>query len=150
MGIKEFFFKLLSRKKSQFAKTNLNSTPTSSQLSEGGISTQFYYRNNHPIPVRCQERIQLSNAEGKGNPHGEFCTSIVNFTLNQIPSISGKAILDELYAHGHAKSLRIRINNKSKMRDTEGARAELLDHYKKYHTGSRIDPNKANTSRILG
>ena len=36
------------------------------------------------------------------------------------------------------------------MRDTEEARTELLEHYKKYHTGTKIDPTKANSSKNLG
>ena len=68
------------------------------------------------------------------------------FSIKQINNLNDKAIRDELYSHGHAKFLKLPRN---KSRSLDQAKEELTLHYKKYHTGKRVDTSEANTSKNL-
>jgi hypothetical protein len=143
LGNKETFFKTIAKKKSAFAFESLSNTPTCSQESK---NQGTFYTNDLPIPLRCQERIDLSDRTEKTNPHGKNCTVTAKFSINQIDHLMSHAVLDELYEHGHAKFLKLPRN---KTRDLNQAKEELKFHYKKYHTGKKVDPCKPNTSKNL-
>ena len=143
MGNKETFFKTISKKKSAFAVQSLSNTPSCSQETK---NQGIYYTNDLPIPLRCQERIDLNERTDKVNPHGRNCTVTAKFSINQINNLMSNAVLDELYEHGHAKFLKLPRN---KTRDLNQAKEELILHYKKYHTGNKVDPCKPNTSKNL-
>jgi hypothetical protein len=143
LGNKEIFFKTLAKKKSALALESLNNTPSCSQETMG---TTIQFSNDLPTPVRCQERIEINKGFEKPNPHGEICCVTTKFSINQIKDLNGNAVLDELYAHAHAKYLKLPRN---KTRDLSQAKEELTLHYKKYHTGQKIDPSKPNTSKNL-
>ena len=143
LGNKELFFKTISKNKSAFALDSLSNTPSCSQELKG---KNVFYKNDLPIPIRCQERIDIYNKNEKQNPHGENCMVNAKFSIKQINNLNDKAIRDELYSHGHAKFLKLPRN---KSRSLDQAKEELTLHYKKYHTGKRVDTSEANTSKNL-
>jgi len=148
LGNKEIFFNTISKRKTAFATNSLNSTPNSSQDSPRKKQNQsnHFFNNSLPVPHRCQERIEISKNNNRENPHLEYCTVEVKYSLNQIQTLSQIAVNNELYNHGHAMSLIVRRN---KQRDVEQGREELSMHYKKYHTGSKVSISEANTSKVL-
>ena len=79
LGNKETFFKTIAKKKSAFAIQSLSNTPSCSQESK---NQGIFYTNDLQIPIRCQERIDLSERTGKFNPHGRNCTVTAKFSIN--------------------------------------------------------------------
>ena len=143
LGNKEVFFKILAKKKSLFARTSLTTTPSSSQESS---TSKTYYSNDLPVPHRCQERIDLNKKNEKENQHYENCLVIAKYSVNQIKTLTTKAVLDELFAHGHAKTL---LMARKKPRNSDQSKEELILHYNKYHTGKKVNPSLPNTSKAL-
>jgi hypothetical protein len=143
LGNKEIFFKILSKKKSIFARTSLTTTPSSSQESN---TSKTFFTNDLPVPHRCQERIDFNKKNEKDNPHFENCMVNAKYSINQIKTLAAKAVLDELFAHGHAKSL---LLARKKPRNSDQSKEELILHYTKYHTGKKVNPALPNTSKAL-
>ena len=91
-------------------------------------------------------RKELTRIDKKENQHYENCLVNAKYSVNQIKTLTTKAVLDELFAHGHAKTL---LMARKKTRNSDQSKEELILHYNKYHTGKKFNPSLPNTSKAL-
>lgn len=101
-----------------------NETSIFFSTDQPSTSNQNVTLNNSTLPIFC-------------NNNCRNCANLPTYTVEQLKTINGNRRLigqlklnDELSAHGHPKSRKMSNN---KLRNTEQALTELLEHYKNFH-----------------